>query len=215
MQPPVALQKQVLEIQQAAKVVSIRNADDYRVAAEMSRGISALRKEVDATFDPIIAKAHEAHKEALAQKKRFSLPLEMDQRAIDSKLMAWTRAQEDIRRQQERELQAKLKKEADDLALAEAEKLARAGDVELADAVLEQQAAAPEPVVSLPKVTPKVEGFASRVVWRYRIENAALIPREYLMPDEIKIGQVVRALKGATNIPGVKAFSEDSAIHRG
>jgi hypothetical protein len=213
--PPVAIQKQVLEIQQATKVLTIRNADDYKVAGEMSNAISQLRKQIDATFDPIIAKAHEAHKEAIAQKRKFSLPLEMDQRLIDGKLMAWSRQQEEIRRRKEAELAAELKKKQEDEALAQAEELERQGSPELAETVLQQQVEAPAPVVALPTETPRIAGFAKRTIWRFRIVNPELVPREYLSPDELKIGGVVRSLKGATKIPGVQVYEEDAAIHRG
>ena len=34
------------------------------------------------------------------------------------------------------------------------------------------------------------------------------IPAAYLVPDMVKIGAVVRAMKGTTNIPGVEAYEE-------
>jgi hypothetical protein len=50
--------------------------------------------------------------------------------------------------------------------------------------------------------------------WKFRVTNEKLIPREYLKADEIKIGGVVRALKGSTNIPGVEVYNE-SIINAG
>jgi hypothetical protein len=70
-----------------------------------------------------------------------------------------------------------------------------------------------EPVI-LPETTPKVEGISGRQVWKFRIINPALIPREYLIPDERKIGQIVRAMKGETRIPGVEAYAEESVAVR-
>lgn len=43
----------------------------------------------------------------------------------------------------------------------------------------------------------------------FEIKDMDAIPSEYLKIDKQKIGQVVRALKGATNIPGVEVYSED------
>ena len=41
----------------------------------------------------------------------------------------------------------------------------------------------------------------------FEIVNPAVLPREYLMPDDKKLRGVVRAMRGATNISGVRAFS--------
>jgi uncharacterized membrane protein YqiK len=60
----------------------------------------------------------------------------------------------------------------------------------------------------------KVSGISTRENWTFEITDPALIPREYLMIDESKIRGVVRALKDATNIPGVRAYSEKSIAAR-
>ena len=60
----------------------------------------------------------------------------------------------------------------------------------------------------------RVDGVSFRYEWDFEIVNPAAIPREYLMPDEKKIRGIVRALKGATNIPGVRAVSRKTAAVR-
>lgn len=55
---------------------------------------------------------------------------------------------------------------------------------------------------------PKVAGVSIPVVWTFEITDESLIPREYLVIDESKIRKVVIALKGGTNIPGVRAYSQ-------
>lgn len=55
---------------------------------------------------------------------------------------------------------------------------------------------------------PKVSGQSVREVWLFVIEDAALIPREYLMPDEGKIGRFARAMKADARVPGVRFYSE-------
>ena len=44
--------------------------------------------------------------------------------------------------------------------------------------------------------------------WGFRVVDAALIPREWLLPDMVKIGKVVRALKGETRISGIETYCE-------
>jgi hypothetical protein len=50
----------------------------------------------------------------------------------------------------------------------------------------------------------KVSG--SRKVWRFEIQDAGLVPREYLTVDEKKIRAAVR--EGAREIPGVRIYQE-------
>lgn len=43
--------------------------------------------------------------------------------------------------------------------------------------------------------TPKVTGLAKRDNWVFRVKDASKLPREFLMPDEKKMGQLVKAMK--------------------
>jgi colicin import membrane protein len=62
--------------------------------------------------------------------------------------------------------------------------------------------------------TPKVRGVSKREVWKFEITDPALVPREYLVIDESKIRGVVQALKGATTIPGVRAYPDSQIAAR-
>ena len=46
--------------------------------------------------------------------------------------------------------------------------------------------------------------------WKFRVVAPESIPREYLTPDLVKIGQVVRAMRGATAIKGIETYAEKS-----
>lgn len=50
--------------------------------------------------------------------------------------------------------------------------------------------------------------------WSFEIVDEALIPREYLSIDTTKIGQVVRAMKADTNIPGIKVIRMEVPVAR-
>lgn len=199
-------------ITERAKGLRIVTADDYRLGADYLREINGLRKEINATFDPIIEANHKAHKESLAQKKRHEEPLVVAERAIRGALAAYDSEQDRIKREEERRLQEAARKEEEERRLQEAVELEQSGDKAQAEAVI----AAPvyvAPVV-LAKETPKVEGVSFRETWRFEIVDETKIPREYLTADEKKIGGVVRALKGAANIPGVRVYAEKTTAFR-
>lgn len=210
------LQQNIVDLQSKIQAVKIIDVETYIAAGQLAHRIAERRKEVDEAFAPIIAQTRKAWQTAIDQKKRYLVPLELGQGEIDRKILQWDSAQRELRRRQEEELAAQKKREQEEQAIAEAAELARQGDHDLAEEVLQQAVEAPAPVVVVPNMTaPKLEGFSKRTVWKWKVENAALVPREYLCIDEVKIGGVVRALKDATKIPGIKVYPEEIAAHRG
>lgn len=205
---------------QRAGALAIASPATYTEAGEMLKGIKALRKEVDAAFDPIITAAHAAHREACSQKKRAETPLAEAETILKRGLIAYDTEQDRLRREEERRLQELARQAEETRRLDEAAALEREASTMAdlnegfqlrreAEALLEQPIVAP--VVVLEKTTPKVSGISYREVWRFRITDATKIPREYLAVDEQKIGGVVRAMKGQTNIPGIECYADKVA----
>jgi hypothetical protein len=93
------------------------------------------------------------------------------------------------------------KKEAEEAAQRERDRAA--ADAKVAAANVQEVKVAPS--------VPKVAGIKARVNYKFKIVDETKIPREYLMPDEVKIGAAVRqAKKVGEIIPGIEAYSEDS-----
>ena len=100
-----------------AKDFLIQNQEGYSVAGNLWQLAKDLRAKIAETFDPIISKAHAAHKEAVAQKKKHDDPLEQAQRTIKGKMIAWDQEQAAIARKKQLELEAAEKKRAEEEAL--------------------------------------------------------------------------------------------------
>jgi len=222
----VANSSQQLAVQ--ALAVRVTCNEERAAAAEMGRAIAAMEKEVGAAFDPIVDAAHKAHKIAVAKRAEVLEPLTRAKRFLAGCIGGYDQEQERIRRVEEERLRreqrereaaeaVRLRKEAEDRALAEAQWAVELGDRDLAEAILDApvvvEAPAPVPVI-VPSAVQRTQGVAARTTWKFRIENEALIPREYLMADEKKIGGIVRAMKGATRIPGVVAYEEAGVSFR-
>ena len=95
----------------------------------------------------------------------------------------------------------RLKREAEESAQASEEMLTRSIDVPVPVVPV---------VVSAPVKSNSVAtdlGIKGREQWDFEIVDAALIPREYLVPDMAAIRGVVKAMKGKTNIPGIQVTS--------
>jgi len=202
----IEIEKKALTIPEQAKQIAVTDNATFQVAAAFLLDVKALQKQINETFDPIVKKAHEAHKEAVAQKKKVEAPLLQAEALVKPQMAAYIEEQERRRRQEEARLQAEAIKRDEEARLAEATTLEKAGNDEEAARVISTPSFA-APVVA-PKLTPKVEGVAAKQIWKWRITNSYEIPREYLIPNEGAITAVVRSLKGAANIPGVQVYAE-------
>jgi len=189
-----------------AKAISVTDNDTYSMACDFLKGLKAIEKEINDTFDPIIKKQFEAHKEAVAQKKRHLEPIQRAEALVKPKLGAYVEEQEQIRREEERRLEAEARRREEEQRLALAAELEQNGDGDGAVALISEPIEI-APVV-IPKSVPKVDGIVMRGVWKFKVVNEAIVPRLYLKVDEAKVGQVVRAMKSQTNIPGIQPYEE-------
>ena len=208
------VEKLVPAVVSQANEITVADAEEYEMACSFLTMIATRKKQVGETFDPIVQKAHAAWKEAIAQRDKFLKPLEQAEVDVKRKVTMWRVEEERKRREEEARLSAIAKAEAEERALAEAAALEANGEKELADMVLQEAAEAPPPIVVAPPTVPKQEGIAKKTTWKFRIVNEALIPREFMSPDEVKIGAIVRTQKNLTKIPGVQPYPEESVSVR-
>lgn len=187
-----------------ANAFTIKSQEDAAVVDAFCVNLKNLEKEVDAGYDEHINDAFKAHRSLVAKKKVYAEPITQARAIAKGKLIVWQDA-EKVRAEQESAIaRAKAKKDAEDEALARAERAAEFGDDKTADAIM----AAPVVVEPVRVAAPVKTATVLQTRWKWRIKDASLIPREYLAPDETKIGGVIRATKGAVTIPGVEAYSE-------
>lgn len=208
--------REVATVETQAKELKVVDAASYIAAGELWKAIKALRAKIKDTFGPIKEAANKAHKMAVAKEKEVDAPLEAAERIVKRGMSEYDQIQEVLRQAEQRRLEEIARKAAEEQALMDAiqaEEQAKRNGATKAEAAQEAAAIIDTPVyvppVVLPKTTPKMAGGpVYRTVWKFRIKNAALIPRQYLIPDEVRIGQIVRADKKETNIPGVEVYEE-------
>lgn len=204
-----------------ARAVVIATADAYVLAAELTKGIKALRARIAETFDPHIQRAHQAHKALVAEKAAAERPLTEAETVIKGKLIAYDAEQDRIRRAEERRLaeEARKAEEArrlDEAAAMEMDAIA-AGDPGLqaeAEALISTPVLAP--VISLPKATPKVDGISFRETWGGEVTDLLALVKhiaahpEHLnlvAPNTTAINGLARSLRQSLNIPGIRAVA--------
>ena len=185
----------------------VNSSVDYERVAGFVKTIKVMRKRIDDTFDPTIKATNTAHKQALAAKKAFSVPLDEAEYIVKVKLVDYRNEQERIRRAEEDRLRAIARKEEEDRRVAHAARLESEGAVEQAKAVLET----PGPVtpIVVARTTPKVKGISTRKAWKWRVVDEAQIPRAYMLIDEKKLNDHARSMGSAASVPGIGFYSQD------
>ena len=62
--------------------------------------------------------------------------------------------------------------------------------------------------VQLTVVQPVIQGVSTRTIWKFRIVDESKIPREYLSPNEVKLGAFARSTKGLVAVEGIEFYSQ-------
>ena len=234
-----ALERESQTLTTTVDTLVIADPESYARAGEGLRTVALYIKRVGEVLDPICEAAFHSHKVAVAQRDTLLRPAQAAKRVLGDRMAAWDAEQARLRReaeaaaQRERERlerdareqaeaeQRRLTAAAEDRRLAEATEMEARGDGAGAARLLEAPMAipvvTPAPVFApapAPPAAPKVEGVSYREDFDFVIDDPLLIPREYLKPDDVKIRGVVRALKAAAYIPGIRVVSKRIATVR-
>lgn len=156
---------------------------DRKAAAKERDRLAELQRKEDIRAEEEAAR--------LADERAAAKTEEDRQRAEEQEAAAETRRQ----KEQDRLHQERLDSEAE-----QRERSARAETLETRAETVSTAPVAP---------APKVKGISTRKKWTYEVVDLAKVPREYLQLNTVAVGGVVRALKGETNIPGIRVTSED------
>jgi hypothetical protein len=95
-------------------------------------------------------------------------------------------------------------------ATSEAAALERAGEHQLAAAVVAEAIAAPPPHVVLPNEVKAVQSFRRR--WTFDVVDESEVPREFCAIDTVKLGRYAIAMKDSAKVPGVRFFYVDDPV---
>lgn len=137
--------------------------------------------------------------------------LESIESKLKEKIISYKEEQEAIQKEAQRKSdeEARKKEEAERKRLeAQAKKADAKGDTDKAEELRERKEEVFVPAIVIPTAVPKVAGLRIMKIWRYKIIDVKKIPAEYMIPDEVKIGKVVKATSGTINIPGIEVYQE-------
>lgn len=198
-----ALRREMDTALEQAKALQVTDADTYTRAGALVATLGALADRAEAWWEPATGIAYKLHRWLTARRGADKTPLEQERKRILDAAGAWKSEQDRLQVERDAAAAAEAKRQADELAQAQALQLEAQGMPELAAAVIEEAAAAPAPIVSAPSLVPSGVGFSHGTDYEIKVINPALVPREYMVPDEKKILRVVKAMQGVIKIPGV------------
>ncbi|HEY9874609.1 MAG TPA: hypothetical protein V6D12_14310 [Candidatus Obscuribacterales bacterium] len=194
-----------------ARLVVIKNQEQYNAAVETLKIIKAKAKDLEIERKRITTPLDAAKSAIMDLFRKPTEYLAEAEKIVKTACVAYTTEQERIRLEQERKLQEEARK-AEEKRKRELEEQAKKweakGNAEKAE---EKRQMAEEVYVPTPVVPVQVEKAANesyREIWKFRIVDESLIPREYLVVDEKLLGQTARNGKGKIKVPGVEFFSE-------
>jgi len=195
----------------AASQMVVKDESSYLAAVSLGKECTRRAKLVEDTWKEPREKAHAAWKAITEKIASFVNPLKEAAKIVDGKAYQWKRAEDEKARAEAERKRQEERKRIEEERLRQAEELEKAGAHTIADAVM----AAPIEVEHIEAATvAPVAGVSYRENWQFEISDASAIPRDYLTPDVQKIGKMVKALKGTTNIPGVRVFDAGTVVHR-
>jgi hypothetical protein len=189
----------------------IQNQGTYEQAGFFLKTVKEKYKQLDTKRKNITTPLDTAKKAVMDLFRRPLECLEQAEQLIKRSMIKYEDDQERIRQDQERRLQAEAEKKRLD-ALKKADE-ARANGNDLKADKYESKAAAVVAPVLAARVN-GVQGIARKKVWKFKVVDEKLIPREFLCVDETKLGNFARSMKGTMPVAGVEFYEEDTLAAR-
>jgi len=180
-------------------------------AREVRVAIGARQKQIADQVARPKSWAHSLHQWFCTLERAALAPLQILDNYEREQIRSFNDEQTRLREERERAI-AEARRQADEArATNEAAALERAGEHQLAAAVVAEQLAAPPPMVVLPDAV-KAAGQTFRRRWTFEVVTEAEVPRDFLLVDTTKLGRYATAMKDSAKVPGVRFFSIDDPI---
>lgn len=183
--------------------LAVTDAASFEAAGQERLALKRYLARVDEICDPAIAAGHNAHKAALAVKAKLADPAKKLDADLQRKRVTWQQAEERRLAEIAREAERVQREAAEAAQLEEAVAAEQAGDHAAAESIVAAPIFHP-PVIAAPVA--KTAGISVRKTWTYRIDNEALVPRQFLTVDAVKLRKYVVAMGAAANVPGVTVY---------
>lgn len=204
---------ETFQISRELQTLDVKTAADDKQAVTLGLANKSAIKRIEAFRLAIVKPLNDHVKNINGVFEKIMVPFENNDRVIKQKRDVYLREQERLRAEEQRRIDEQYRKEQaalDEARRKEQEKLNKKAEKKGVEAPNLPPATVlpPPPKVEVKQTVQTDIGRSTvRKIMKFEVIDPNLVPREYLMPDEKKIGAAVRA-KLATSIPGVKIWEE-------
>jgi hypothetical protein len=190
-----------------ANKVPVTDLVSFERANQVRTEIGRKQKAIIAQLAKPKKWAHELHQWFCSLEAAAMVPFDILDAYEREQIRTFNDAETARRQARERELAEARRREDEARAATEAAALERAGEHQMAAAVVTEAIAAPLPVVVLPNALKEIQKF--RRSWKWRLTNAALVPREFLVVDTVRLNKYAVAMRESAKVPGVEFYYVD------
>lgn len=172
------------EIEMIVENMQVISKESQIEATNLVKQIKALKKIINERKEFFTKPFNEVLKYVREQAKALNSPLDEMEKTLREKLINYQEVLEKKAQEQREKFEKKMEK-----SIKENKPL----PVEA-------------PIEAEKKVKSEESTLTYKDVWKFEIEDPSKVPAEYMIPDEVKIGKVVRG--GIREIPGVRIYSK-------
>jgi hypothetical protein len=190
-----------------AAMLTVQDDASFSRGGEMLLEIKRRYKNVEDRFAEPVSMAHKAHKALTALRDSVLAPFKQAEATIKGKLGTYQMEIERKRREEAERIRRQEEAKAEAERIAKAEKQMDDGDLKGCEQTLAAPIAPIQVRVETPE-PPKVAGLSFREEVKFEVTDPEAVPRNLCSPDEKKIRNWVRAMGKATNVPGIRIWTE-------
>lgn len=197
-----------------AMQLEVVDAATFKMGEELLTAIKDKVRQIKPELDEPCEKANSLHKWLTGLRAKVLAPFSSAEAEVKKKLGAYEWQQQEKKRKDDERIAAEAQKKAEEDRRREIEEAKRRKDKE---AVAELKAAPIVPEITrVSKVeVPKAENTSFRTDYDFDVVDVNLIPRKYMVPDDVAIRRVVKALGKECSIPGIAIRAKQVVISRG
>ncbi len=172
--------------------IEITSPEQYAEASDILKTVQLRAKQIEEKRFSYTRPLDDSKNKIMADFKQVLEPLEKFVSELKVKMIAFAKAEQAKRDQEQREIEAAALKEAKET-----------GQSEIV-----------VPVVNEPVKTTRssLASTTIRKTWKGKVVDESLVPREYLSVDQVKINAAIRT--GVRKIPGVEIAQEENLSQR-
>lgn len=193
--------------------ITIENEDDFRASWPVIQRHDEVIDKLSRMFNPFVDGLYKLHKMAVQLRNTFIEPVMESKKRWLTERVRFSNKKEAEAREHRRLESERLQKEQAKNLLADAKKIEKAGDKELAAELRSQAQNVPLPSLPITPATPKQAGSVVTKRWCFEIVNPDEVPRDLCDPTPSRIRKRIES-GSKEDIPGVVKWQETSESSR-